>query len=540
MKNIWYPVCMLFAFLFMASCEDTDALKEDIQSLTERVEALENKVTQLNDNMASLHILLQEGIIISSVEYDSVNEMYILKLSDGTVLKLAERNETFGNAPLVGVDADGYWQVSYNNGASWQQVMQGDSQVLAIGEDGITPMFRVSADGHWEISYDEGATYSRVKDEAGNDVLAVYDPDTSMSQVFSEAAVSDDGTALTLTLANGTTVNIPIVPDFFCYFDESITGEQKIARGETREFNLHIKGAGQTVITTPLGWKAALGDADPATDIAVLTVTAPGGSDEASTRATADNTRDISVMALRNGFAIIAKLQVNPIDVAIGGGDGGDDGDDDDTTVESLSLNFSAITGFVDVEGNWNNVHLPVTDPTALQWFHRETSLSTPSTTPMVVGGALQLVQSARGAWNTSNVACHYPGKFERTTYLVTITVQGGTDVDAVNNGGIVGITISNSDDSKRFKMHSSTGADWTRNVTTFNKITSDAPLTRTFYIDMSYASTAGNSSSLSTYDATTDEEIANGINITLYNYTNSFPATIRIQSVTIEKAALP
>ena len=529
MKNIWYLACMLFALSFMASCEDTDALKDDIQSLTDRVAALESKVTQLNENLASLHILLQEGIIISNLEYDAVNEKYTLTLSDGTVLDLAEHNETFGNAPLVGVDADGYWQVSYNNGVSWQPVLQGDSQVLAVGEDGVTPLFRASADGYWEISYDGGATYSRVKDEAGNDVKAVYDSETSTSQVFSEAEVSEDGNSLILTLANGTTVNIPIVPDFFCYFDESITGEQKIAEGETRNFNLHIKGADHTVITTPMGWKATLAEADPATDVAVLTVTAPGTA-AAETKATADNTRDISVMALKGGFAAIAKLQVNPIEVSIGGGDepGGDEEPDvPDGTLDLGSLINSSMS-FTQLE-RWQDDKL--TDA-ADYWFTRVSAITTVSYD--AAESAIKADNTtARGAWATTSFGYHCGSTtFERADYRLTFEFKS-----TIAGSGVLAVTVRGGADDKSFRVINLNNG--LRNAVAFNVADAEVNTYKTITVELDFTQADANTN-LNNHDSfqTTTEADVNGISIYFFNnLSNASSAyTTYVRNIKLEK----
>ena len=446
---------MLLALcLTTVSCEDTDALKNDINSLNDRVTALESEVKMLNDNLASLHILLQDGIIITTVE--NADGVYTLTLSDGTVLKLAEKTEGFANTPLVSVDAEGNWQVSYDNGQTFQPMMQGENKVPAIVADGVTPKFRVSADGCWEISYDNGTTYERVKDEAGNDVKAVYDAGTSELQAFVGAAVSADGSSLVLTLADGTTtVSVPIVPDFFCYFDESVTGEQKIGKGETKTFNLHIKGADQTLVTAPTGWKAVLGEADATTNIAVLTVTAPGASAAAtaSTKATADNTRDISVLALKGGFATIAKLQVNPIDVTIGGGDdSGDEGEgegggtDEPSVVTSLDLS-SLITSDMSIQefGTWSEDKLIDQQN---YWFTRMSA-----TTVVSYDATEQALKAAnttdRGAWGTTSFGYHAGNKgVEAATYVLTFDAQS-----TIVGNGVIGVGVRSADDTKGFRI---------------------------------------------------------------------------------------
>lgn len=441
---------MLLALcLTTVSCEDTDALKDDINSLNDRVTALESKVKMLNDNIASLHVLLQNGIIITTVE--NADGVYTLTLSDGTVLKLAEKTAGFGNTPLVSIDAEGNWQVSYDNGQTFQPMMQGDNKVPAIVDDGVTPKFRVSTDGFWEISYDGGTTYERVKDEAGNDVKAVYDAGTSDSQAFVGAAVSADGSSLELTLADGTTkVSVPIVPDFFCYFDEAITGEQKINKGETKTFNLHIKGADQTIVTAPTGWKAVLGDADASTNIAVLTVTAPGAAaSAASTKATADNTRDISVLAMKGGFATIAKLQVNPIDVTIGGGDEGEGeggGTDEPSVVTSLDLSSLITSGMSFQEiGTWSEKKL--TDQQDY-WFTRvsETTEVSYDATEQAIKAANT---TARGAWGSTSFGYHAGTKgVEAATYVLTFDAKS-----TIVGNGVLGVGVRSADDTKGFRI---------------------------------------------------------------------------------------
>ncbi len=316
MKKMWYYTLMLFALCFTA-CEDTDKLEADINSLNDRVEALENKVEMLNGNIKALNILCQDGMIISKVEHDAENGVYTLSLSDGTTLKLAERVDGFASVPLVTINENGNWAVSYDDGASFVEIKKGDAPVYAIGKDGITPEFRVGTEDFWEISLDGGNNYVRVLDENGNPVKAVYDPATNPNQQFTGVVQKTD--YLEITLSSDNTVKVPIVPGFFCYFDRAITGEQNINPGGTKTFNVHINGAESTVITAPMGWKATLAEADAITHVAVLTVIAPKG--KPATRAIADNTRDISILAMKGGLATLTKIQVNPIEVETGGGD---------------------------------------------------------------------------------------------------------------------------------------------------------------------------------------------------------------------------
>lgn len=314
MKKIWYYTFVLFT-LFLAGCEDTDKLEADINSLEERVAALESKVEMLNGNIKALNILCQDGMIISNVEHDAEKGIYMLTLSDGTKLRLAERTDSFANVPLVTISTEGYWQVSYDNGQTYETLLQGDVPMNAVAQDGYTPEFRINGNGNWEVSVDAGSSYVEVKDVNGNPVEAVYDASSSTVNLFE--SVTEENGVLKITFdGSGKVVEVPVVPDFECYFIDDVTGEQKINPGETEIFKVYIKGADKTLVTAPAGWKATLGTPN-GQNIAELTVTAPQG--KVVTRAVADNTRDIAVLAFKGTFATLAKIQVNPIEVETGG-----------------------------------------------------------------------------------------------------------------------------------------------------------------------------------------------------------------------------
>lgn len=209
--------------------------------------------------------------------------------------------------------------------------------------------------------------------------------------------------------------------------------------------------------------------------------------------------------------------------------------------VTSLTLPIESGISFVK-KGIWSADKVTGED---LIWYHRENTsgdLTAPTIETVDGVSVIKLYnETTKGSWNNSNIGCHYPGLFEKTTYKVTLTAQ--TDESTFNsnsNGGIVGITISNSNDTKIFKMHNDKGADWSRNVTTYNQLNASTWTTKTFYIDLNYANENGSANNLTEYVQTTDEEIAKGINITLYNYTTTCPSSIYIKEVKIEKSALP
>lgn len=211
-------------------------------------------------------------------------------------------------------------------------------------------------------------------------------------------------------------------------------------------------------------------------------------------------------------------------------------------TIENFTLPITTATTFTET-GKFNSEGSFMTGTTSY-WFHREIDHSSPATTVVIENTMLKLTNPTdnRGSWNSSSIGYHCYGKFEPTIYKVTLTVTStmeSTTSDA--NEGIVGICFANSLDNKLFKMYNEKGADWTRNITTYNGITKDNEVTKIFYIDLSQASKEGKSNNITNYENTTEEDYNAGINITLYNYTNvTTENSIYIKSLNIDKSELP
>ena len=81
-----------------------------------------------------------------------------------------------GITPQLKIE-EGYWYISYDNGATWTQLGKAtgadgqDGKDGADGEDGkdgITPQLKIE-DGYWYISYDNGATWTQLGKATGED-----------------------------------------------------------------------------------------------------------------------------------------------------------------------------------------------------------------------------------------------------------------------------------------------------------------------------------------------------------------------------------
>ena len=87
-----------------------------------------------------------------------------------------------GITPLLKIE-NGYWYISYDNGATWTESGKAtgdngkdgqngtdgkDGQDGANGQDGVTPLLKIE-NGYWYISYDNGATWAQLGKAKGED-----------------------------------------------------------------------------------------------------------------------------------------------------------------------------------------------------------------------------------------------------------------------------------------------------------------------------------------------------------------------------------
>ena len=283
------------AVVLIPACTDNSGLESRLDELEGRVQALENVVAGLNDNIAALQSIA-EGKTINKVEL--VDGVYVITLSNGDVLKLTQGSVGIGKAPLLSIDSQGYWMVDYQDGNGSIYLTREGSNIVGVGNDGVTPVLGVDSSGFWTVDYSDGRGPVRVLDVNGKPVKAVADDVTSDSY-FANVEVTDE--MLTLTLKNGQKYTAPVIGSFLFKInaDES---DQTFKPGESKTYGIEKKGVASATVIAPHNWNATLSGM-------ILTVTAPS---EIPTKATlADSRKDLSVIAFAdNGYSTVAKIKV--------------------------------------------------------------------------------------------------------------------------------------------------------------------------------------------------------------------------------------
>lgn len=187
-------------------------------------------------------------------------------------------------------------------------------------------------------------------------------------------------------------------------------------------------------------------------------------------------------------------------------------------------LNLTSLSGFdastiSTYEGNWSSVKIKGdTD----FWFVRNVKYCVTYTSDDKESvKTLKLTVNSpyvdRGSWNNDCVGFHSAGIYEKGKYVLTFEMM----TDATTS--TVGFAITNSDDAKLFQICDGSWKDYQRTVHTFN--VKDKPnewVTQTMRFNFELSSATGKSSGVTDFGETLDSEVAKGINLIFYNYTNA------------------
>lgn len=334
-------ILLLITTFAMAACgsdyDDTELrgkisdLDSQLSTLEQQIERMQQTADKINDDIAALQ-RIANGIAITSVT-PAADGGYTITFSDGQSYTIAngakgDKGETGGPgapgekgddavSPMWRIDAEGYWQISFD-GTNWEY--PNNQKISALGQtgpdgatgpegaQGVTPRLSVDAEGYWTVSYDGGATCERVKDAAGEDVKAVGNgngaPSTGYDSVFASAKLSDDGSTLEVVLAGSTeTLSIPVGGSALAQLmldGAPVTEKQLFAYNETKVYELKASADYVKVLGRPDGWKVGC-------EAGKVSVTAPAEG----TRATADSSTDVSLLAvLNNGLSCVVRMEV--------------------------------------------------------------------------------------------------------------------------------------------------------------------------------------------------------------------------------------
>ena len=183
------------------------------------------------------------------------------------------------DAPVIGVkkDTDGiyYWTLTTNGHTAWLLDDQGN-KLRVTGRDGTqgggnpTPLLGIDAQGYWTVSYDGGKTSTRITDTNGNPVKATGDTQSVI------ASVTQDDACVYITLADGTVITLPKTAKFDLVFaqQEGLVCEP----GSSVQIAYTIVGGDSETVVECIGKEGWMAEVEPQSpEKGHIAVTAPTG-----------------------------------------------------------------------------------------------------------------------------------------------------------------------------------------------------------------------------------------------------------------------
>lgn len=140
---------------------------------------------------------------------------------------------------------------------------------------------------------------------------------SSTDTFFESAGIDESGDFFVIQLkGQNESISIPIVKDLLCEIIEPAEGMNKgyweIGSGATATTTVKVKGD-NIIVTAPAGWVATISEPDTETNEATLSITAPAST--IKTRATADNSSDVTLQVNKGANWAVAKIQVKAIEI---------------------------------------------------------------------------------------------------------------------------------------------------------------------------------------------------------------------------------
>lgn len=239
----------------------TKGLSDRIDSLAARIAALEKDVAAVNANTSAMIHFRDTSLLIT--DYKATEGGYTVTFSDGSVVTIVYGNQLPPQIPIIGLDAEGYWIMSYDGGATFTRI---PGAAPANQEGGHTPVISVDSEGYWTMSLDGGVTFARIIGPDGKPISATNPALPDPQSSFFQSVTVGDG-YFEVVLLSGETLRVPLDTAFgisITHYSEGML----IHPGETLVFPVAVENVSACKADVQDGWYVRLTDEE-------LTITAP-------------------------------------------------------------------------------------------------------------------------------------------------------------------------------------------------------------------------------------------------------------------------
>ncbi len=262
MKSHYLITLFLTAAIVGCQKYDDTLLRNRISDVEQRLVDVENRCYDINQELKALRELVEavknkDGIYTISKYSDEETGRtgYTLNFTSGRRITILD-GKNGADAPQLGAkqDADEVWYWTING--AWMLDDYGQ-RIIASGQNGrngITPQLRIE-DGYWQISYDSGATWETLGRATGEDGK------DGSSSIFA-GVDNTDSEYVIIKLTDGTSITLPRYRAFTFTLD--MEGDIRATPGAIKDIAYTIDGATESVQieTIAEGVKASVAKTD--------------------------------------------------------------------------------------------------------------------------------------------------------------------------------------------------------------------------------------------------------------------------------------
>lgn len=196
MKKIILAILSAVLVFGVVSCStyDSSRVSSEITKLEQQLSELENKVKDINTEISTIKTL-SEAEFITRISFDAAGNCVIRYVVGGiSQTAVFATSASVVSSPLIGVDTytDGkmYWRQSTDFGKTWNWILDASGNMMPVS--GEAPAVGIDADGYWTV---------------GGVSTGVLAKDYTF-KIISGAAVNPDSGMVDITLADGTVISI--------------------------------------------------------------------------------------------------------------------------------------------------------------------------------------------------------------------------------------------------------------------------------------------------------------------------------------------
>ena len=188
-RKIVFAICLILA---LTNCTD-------LTEIENRLNKLEICVDDLTTTCNALNEAYKNSKIISEISQNKETDSWVIKFSDNTSINIKNGKDGLnGITPLLQIDQNGFWSVSYDNGTSFEQIVNSaGNPIQAKGEESISVRVSSNENGYYCIE----SYYTSNPNKIIEKIETPYTTDAS--NIIKSIEKDNTSNIVTITMADG-------------------------------------------------------------------------------------------------------------------------------------------------------------------------------------------------------------------------------------------------------------------------------------------------------------------------------------------------